>query len=192
MSADGTPPWRVLGSRVLVRDRWIDLRADRCVTARGIELDPFYVLGYADWVNAVALTPEGLVVTVRQYRHGIGRPVLELPGGAVDGGEVPALAGARELVEETGYAGAAPRHVCSFPVNPATHTNLIHTCLILDARPAAPLARDPGEDMTVHLLEPAALLDEMRAGRFGQSMQVGPFLLALEAAGRLGPGLRPG
>jgi ADP-ribose pyrophosphatase len=56
--------------------------------------------------GAVAVVPildDGRLVLVRQYRHPVGRVLLEWPAGKLDGGE-PALACAvRELREETGY-----------------------------------------------------------------------------------------
>ena len=178
-------PWQVLGSRTLHRDRWLDVRADRCVTATGAELDPYYVLRYRDWANVVALTGDGRVVTIHQYRHGVGETVLELPGGMVDTAEDPAQAAGRELTEETGYVAAALHHVCSYPANPATHTNRIHTYLAQEVGPVGRDAREAGEDLVVELMPVAALLAALRDSRFGQAMQAGPILLALEAAGRL-------
>ena len=73
--------WKRLDSRYIVRDEWFTLRADiyRLPDERVIE--PVYVIEYRDWVNVVALTPAQEVVLVRQFRPGLGRIVLELPGG---------------------------------------------------------------------------------------------------------------
>ena len=30
-------PWRVTGTRTIIKDKWIDLRADDCVRADGLE-----------------------------------------------------------------------------------------------------------------------------------------------------------
>ncbi|MCP4753522.1 MAG: hypothetical protein GY866_21745, partial [Proteobacteria bacterium] len=37
-------PWKTLKSRYIVDDEWLTLRADRCETAEGVIIDPFYVL----------------------------------------------------------------------------------------------------------------------------------------------------
>ncbi|HCF91497.1 MAG TPA: NUDIX hydrolase, partial [Firmicutes bacterium] len=45
---------------------------------------------------------DGRLVLVRQYRHPIGRELLEIPAGKLDGGEPPEQCAVRELSEETG------------------------------------------------------------------------------------------
>ncbi len=55
-------------------------------------------------VAVVALQNEGLLL-VRQYRYALGRDLLEIPAGKLDGGEAPLECAQRELREETGYRG---------------------------------------------------------------------------------------
>ncbi len=99
-----TKAWRIAGSRTIVKDRWTDLRADRCLTPAGTEIAPYYVLSYPDWVHVVAVTADDRMVLVRQYRHAVGETVLELPGGVIDASDRdPEAAARRELAEETGY-----------------------------------------------------------------------------------------
>ena len=75
-----------------------------------------YVTHLADGVHAIALTPDQQVVMVRQFRAGSRRDSLETPGGLLDPGEDPCAAGARELLEETGYAGDPPELLgCHLP-----------------------------------------------------------------------------
>ena len=56
-------------------------------------------------VCVLALTKEKNVILVKQFRPGMEKVLLEMPGGAVDGGEEPLEAIKRELLEETGYTG---------------------------------------------------------------------------------------
>jgi len=47
--------------------------------------------------------PDGSVVLVEQYRHAVGRRLLEVPAGTLEPGEAPEDCARRELREETGY-----------------------------------------------------------------------------------------
>jgi ADP-ribose pyrophosphatase YjhB (NUDIX family) len=180
------PTWRVKSSRGVLKDRWINLRADDCVTAGGTAIGPYYVLEYGPWVNVVALTTGDELVLVRQYRHAAGAMVLELPGGMVDGGEDPAEAARRELLEESGYAGDALRPVSALYTNPASHTNRLHTFATKGARRVAPPAHEAGEDgMTVHTIPVDDVLARLGAGILGQAMQVSGLLLGLAVLGRI-------
>jgi 8-oxo-dGTP pyrophosphatase MutT (NUDIX family) len=179
--------WRTVRSETLLKDRWIDLRADHCITPDGVEISPYYVLSYPDWVHVVAITSAASLVLVRQYRHAAGQSLLELPGGAVDAGDASLEEAARrELVEETGFTAPRWELFSSLHPNPATHTNRVHGFLALDARSERPQSLDVGEgDLTVELHDIPAVLDGLRSGMLGQAMHVSLLLLALAAAGRL-------
>jgi ADP-ribose pyrophosphatase len=64
---------------------------------------PHYSLRTNDYVSVVAVTREGRIVLVRQFRPAVDRMTLELPSGHVENGETPELAARRELLEETGH-----------------------------------------------------------------------------------------
>jgi len=54
-------------------------------------------------VGIVAVTKEGKIPLVRQYRKPIEKAIWEIPAGKLDKGEEPLKCGIRELREETGY-----------------------------------------------------------------------------------------
>lgn len=56
-------------------------------------------------VCVLPVTKEGKVILAKQFRVGPEKVLLELPGGGLEKGETPEQAIARELLEETGYAG---------------------------------------------------------------------------------------
>ncbi len=57
-------------------------------------------------VGIVALTEDGKIPLVRQYRKPFEKAIWEIPAGKLDLGENPKECGIRELEEETGYKAA--------------------------------------------------------------------------------------
>lgn len=62
----------------------------------------YHCLTQADYVAVLALTPDGRIPLVRQYRPAVEDYTWELPAGTVDSGETPDVAVRRELREEAG------------------------------------------------------------------------------------------
>ncbi len=141
--------WTLLGSRDLSDHRIFRVREDRYrLEPAGAERD-FVVLDSPDWVNVVALTDDGRVVLIRQYRHGIQRVTLEIPGGMVDAGESPQAAAVRELQEETGYVAGRVKFLGRVSPNPAIQNNSCHSFLAEDCRLTASPRPDPFERIEV-------------------------------------------
>jgi ADP-ribose pyrophosphatase YjhB (NUDIX family) len=179
-------PWRILQSWSVHRDRWIDVRADRCETPSGREIGPYYVLTYPDWVHVVALTDDGDIVLVEQYRHAATAVTLELPGGMMDAADAgPVQTAARELQEETGYAAERLTLVSSLFTNPATHTNRMHTVLATGCRLTSATSLEAGEEgLQVRRMKLDAVVSGLENGILPHQMQVGCLLLALRMAGK--------
>lgn len=181
-------PWRSEGeSRELLRNRLFSLHS----APRVSPVDPsrrgeFLQLRFADWANVVALTAERSVVMIEQYRHGLGQVTLELPGGIVEPGESPESACARELLEETGYAGEPAVAIGRVSANPALQNNWLSTCLVRSAKLRSPPRPDEHEEIAVRLVPLAEVPGLIRAGIIHHSLVVAAFhhlSLAEEARG---------
>jgi 8-oxo-dGTP pyrophosphatase MutT (NUDIX family) len=172
--------WKTLSSRYVIKDRWISLRADRCLTERNVELDPYYVIEAPDFVHAVVLDDEDRLVMVRQYRHAAATMSLELPGGLVDEQDESILsAAARELAEETGFQARNIELLCSLPFAPGRFNNRLHFVYGSGARQVAPQSLDITEDIEVVLVPIAAALDLALNGGIVQSTHIAGLLLTM-------------
>lgn len=172
-------PWKVLDRAYLLRRWWMNLRVDRVETSPGTVIPEFHVVEYPDWASTLALTPEGEVVLVEQYRHGIGEVSLELPAGGIDAGETPLEAARRELREETGYEAARWERLGRVAPEPSKHDNYAHLFVAFDARPVADAAPDPTETIRVVRLPVDEVLRRADAGAFVHGIHVAALFWAL-------------
>jgi ADP-ribose pyrophosphatase len=166
----GPSRWVRGRERSLAATRILDLREVRYRhPGRGTEGD-FTVIAAPDWVNVLALTPEGHLVLVRQFRFGIGAFSLEVPGGVIEAGEDPLAAGVRELAEETGFAGGPARLLGSVHPNPAIQNNRCHLVLVEGAVRSGAVAWDPDEEIETTTAPVAEVLAWARSGRITHSL----------------------
>lgn len=125
--------WKVVSRKTLQQTKIFRLRQDRLRSPRTKKTHPMVVIESPNWVNVIALTPKNRVVLIEQFRFGVRKTTLEVPGGLIDPGESPAQAAARELFEETGYRGRKPERIGWIWPNPAIQDNVTHSFLIRDA-----------------------------------------------------------
>lgn len=74
------------------------------------------------------------VILIRQFRPPVGKWVVELPAGLIDGDEAPETAAFRELREETGFEGGRVLHMGPPMVNDQGITNGRCRLLLMEVR----------------------------------------------------------
>lgn len=165
-------PWEKVASKLLGDFRIFKLRSDVRVSPRTGKEHDFFVLDSRDWVNVIALTPEGQLVMIEQFRVGSNTVELEIPGGLMDAGESPVHAAVRELREETGYEGENARLLGRIFPNPAIQSNTCFTVLIENCRRMHPVQFDAGEDLQTRLVPAADAPKLVAEGRIQHSLVV--------------------
>lgn len=176
------PSWLPEGEPETLEANWLfRLRRERFRSRLSGKAHDFFVLHLADAVNVLALTPDRRVILVRQFRAGSNSDSLEPPGGLLDEGEDPRAAGARELLEETGYAGDPAEVLGTSWSNPSILSSRITTILIRNARPAREPKLDESEELRVELMPADAIEPAIRGGAIDHALAVQGLLLWLIA-----------
>ncbi|GAC56003.1 ADP-ribose pyrophosphatase [Gordonia hirsuta DSM 44140 = NBRC 16056] len=144
-------------------------------------------------VVIAARDADGRIALVLQYRHPVGRRLLELPAGLLDGGpdESPLQAAQRELAEEAGLAARRWSTLVDLVSSAGFCDEATRVFLAEDLWPVDTGVQVHEEaDMTVHWMT----LDEAVAATLsGQIVNASAVagILALAAAERTGAQLRP-
>ncbi|PID58616.1 NUDIX hydrolase [candidate division KSB3 bacterium] len=177
-------PWKILRSRKAFEHRWYTVRQDCVELPDGRILDDYFVSVRPDVVLVLAVTEEHRVPLVRQYKHGVQKLLLELPGGFIEAGEGPVEAARRELAEETGYTAAEFHLLGKIHDNPTKDTN---TDFLFLAAPAAATGRqclDQYENIAVELRPLHELAELIISGEICVGNSISTIFLALECLKR--------
>lgn len=175
LPGDDDGKWTILESEYLSRRPWLTARRDRVQLPNGNVNPEYYVLEYPTWINIIAITRDGRMVLVRQYRHALQVTRYELCAGVMDPTDASPMAAAqRELMEETGYGGGQWEEFMVAAPNPGSFTNLSHTFLARDVEPLRAPQLESTEDLSVHLFTPQQVYGMLSRGELIQVLMMAP------------------
>ena len=152
--------WQIIGSKdIYDASPWIRVSIQEVRLPNGKVVDNFHRVKMPEYAVVVARTSDGRMIMERQYKHGVGKVSLMLPGGLIKPGEEPIAAARRELVEETGYSAQNWQSLGSFVANANYGCGKAHIFVAENAKKMK--APDSGdlEEMEIVLLKPESLVD---------------------------------
>jgi ADP-ribose pyrophosphatase len=103
-------------------------------------------------VAVIALTDEGKLICVEQYRKPLEKSLVEIPAGKLEEGEEPETCALRELEEETGYTTKNLKLLTSFYTSPGFADEIVHLYFTDNVKPLE-VSPDGDEDEFVEVME---------------------------------------
>ena len=125
----------------------------------------------------VAMTADGSVLMLKQYRHAIGKYVWEIPAGTFDGAEDPLVCARRELEEETGYHARQWAPLLAITPVPGYSDEKIHIFLATELFEGRQHL-DQDEVLEVHPLPLAQVVSMITSGEIQDAKTIAGVLLA--------------
>ena len=131
--------------------------------------------------GAVAIVPimaDGeTVLLVRQWRHAVGKNLLEIPAGGLEAGESPEVCARRKLTEEIGKNAQTLVHLADHYLAPGYSTERMHTFLATDLTDEQGIP-DDDEGITVVPMRMTDTISAIATGEIEDSKTIVGLLLA--------------
>jgi 8-oxo-dGTP pyrophosphatase MutT (NUDIX family) len=172
MSEKFPSKWQVIQDDIHADCRIFEVHKRKMLRESDQKEGEFYVIETNDWVNVLAMTQEQEIILVRQFRYGTEQYSLEPPGGVIERGEDPIVAGQRELLEETGYSGKNPKIIGKVFANSAIMSNRCHFLFLTDVEKSAEVSFDPHEELETVKVSIDKLKDLVQSGQISHSIGV--------------------
>ncbi len=179
-------PWKTLSSQQVIHTPYLKIRREQVALPNGTIIPDYYIIENRGWVGVVPITPDGRFLLNKQYKHGIGKEVIEFPAGGIDEGEEDPLRTAhRELMEETGYSVEPDQieFLAHMLANPTGAETRIWWYLAHNVRKTGEQKIDPAETIENFLVTPRELLSLIHSGAFAVQGQIPAAYMALERLG---------
>ena len=169
-------PFELIKSETLLQGRAFKIRRDYLKTPDGRETR-LEIIEHGGSVVLIPIDDDGNLLFVRQYRHAVGKDLLELPAGTRDGDEPFEECAAREIREETGMQAGKLQKVGEFYLAPGYSSEFMVVFLATGLK-ENPLDADEDEFLQVEKIQLTQAIQMAERGDVPDAKSLAALLLA--------------
>src|SRR5258708_1295586 len=161
--------WKVIEEKDISPSRWFPLFKHVVELPNGKTVDDYFLSKMGDVSMVVPVTTQKEIVFVRQYKHGAGEIIIELPAGRIKAGLDPMTVAKAELEEETGYRADKLEPLGVVYGAPSKDTFKVYGYLALDLDIQYSQKFDENEDIEVVKIPITEIDNAIKEGRIAAS-----------------------
>jgi len=169
-------PFELIRSETLLQGRAFKIRRDYLKTPNGLETQ-LEIIEHGGSVVLIPIDNDGNLLFVRQYRHAVGKDLLELPAGTRDKDEPFEECAAREIREETGMQAGKLQKVGEFYLAPGYSSEFMVVFLATGLKDN-PLDADDDEFLQVEKIPLKQAIEMAERGDIPDAKSLAALLLA--------------
>lgn len=169
---------KTLSSEKIYDGAILNLRRDKVTVQHGTSYRE--IIEHNGGAVLAAVTDEGKLVMVKQYRKPAERVMLEAPAGKIDPGEEAFAAAVRELKEETGYTANKVEFLTQFYPSVGYSEEILYLYLCTELTPGE-TAFDENEAIEIEEMEIDELLTMIMRGEINDAKTIIAIFMVREA-----------
>lgn len=158
--------WEILEEEDVSPSKWYPIKKHKVKLPNGNIIDDYFVSNFGNISLILPILANGDMVFVKQYKHGLGRFVIELPAGMQQDQKTIEESAIAELEEETGISTTVENltplgKICQ---NPTKSFVITHGFLATDLLFNSEQKLDETEEIEIIVISPSVVLEMIISG----------------------------
>mgnify|MGYP000256068942 CR=1 FL=1 len=173
--------WEILEEEDVSPSKWYPIKKHKVKLPNGNIIDDYFVSNFGNISLILPILANGDMVFVKQYKHGLGRFMIELPAGMQQDQKTIEESAIAELEEETGISTTVENltplgKICQ---NPTKSFVITHGFLATDLLFNSEQKLDETEEIEIIVISPSVVLEMIISGEIWVADTVSMILKAL-------------
>lgn len=173
-------PWKVLKKEDVSPSKWFPVERHEVELPNGNIVDDYYLSSMGDFVMIVPVSKSKEIFFVKQYKHGVGEIVIELPAGFIKPEQSMEGAAVAELEEETGIKVETTDLIKLGKLSnlPTKLLNYSNSFLVKDVEVNSVQNFDENEEIEVLKIPAEEVLEQIKTGKIWMADTIAVLMLA--------------